>query len=92
MSRVHALVLIKAEPDLVNELAEQLVDIPGIHEVFSVAGRWDLVAIVRARENDELADIISARVRKLRGIHSTETLIAFRVFTKAQLSKMLDLD
>ena len=48
MSGVHALVLIKAEPDLVNELAEQLVDIPGIHEVFSVAGRWDLVAIVRA--------------------------------------------
>lgn len=92
MSGVHALVLIKAETDLINELAEQLANVPGIKEVFSVAGQYDLVAIVRVRENEELADVISARVRKLRGILATETLIAFRVYTKEQLSKMLDLD
>jgi DNA-binding Lrp family transcriptional regulator len=92
MSGVHALVLIKAETGLINELAEQLADVPGINEVFSVAGQYDLVALVRVKENEELAEVISKRVRKLNGILATETLIAFRVYTKAQLSQVLDLD
>ena len=92
MSGVNALVLIKSQTDLVNELAEQLVDVPGVTEVFSVAGPYDLVAIVRVRENDDLAEVITHRIRKLNGILSTETLIAFRVFTSAQLSQVLDLD
>ena len=92
MSGVSALVLIKAQTDLVNELAEQLVDVPGVTEVFSVAGPYDLVAIVRVRENDDLAEVITHRIRKLHGILDTETLIAFRVFTNAQLSQVLDLD
>ena len=92
MSGVHALVLIKAETGLINELAEQLADVPGLNEVFSVAGQYDLVALVRVKENEELAEVISKRVRKLNGILATETLIAFRVYTKAQLSQVLDLD
>ena len=92
MSGVHALVLIKAETGLINELAEQLADVPGINEVFSVAGQYDLVALVRVKENEVLAEVISKRVRKLNGILATETLIAFRVYTKAQLSQVLDLD
>lgn len=92
MGGVNALVLIKAETGMINELAEQLAEVPGIHEVFSVAGQYDLVAIVRVRENEQLAEVISNRVRKLKGILATETLIAFRVYTKAQLSQVLDLD
>lgn len=92
MSAVNALVLIKAETALVNELAEQLASVPGVAEVFSVAGQYDLVAIVRVRENEQLAEVISQRVRKLPGILATETLIAFRVYTKEQLSQVLDLD
>ncbi|MET0984996.1 MAG: Lrp/AsnC ligand binding domain-containing protein [Steroidobacteraceae bacterium] len=92
MSGVNALVLIKAQTDLINELAEQLAEVPGVAEVFSVAGQYDLVAIVRVRENDALADVISQRIRKLNGILSSETLIAFRVYTKAELSQGLDMD
>jgi uncharacterized protein with GYD domain len=71
--------MIKAETSLINELAEQLAELPGVAEVFSVAGQYDLVALVRVRENDELADVISNRMRKLNGILGTETLIAFPV-------------
>lgn len=92
MSGVNALVLIKAQTDLINELAEQLAEVPGVAEVFSVASQYDLVAIVRVRENDALADVISQRIRKLNGILSSETLIAFRVYTKAELSQGLDMD
>jgi DNA-binding Lrp family transcriptional regulator len=92
MSGVSAVVLIKAETQLINELAEQLVELEGVAEVFSVAGQYDLVALVRVRENDELADVISNRMRKLKGILETQTLIAFRVYTKAELSTGFDMD
>jgi DNA-binding Lrp family transcriptional regulator len=92
MSGVSAVVLIKAETRLINELAEQLVEVPGVAEVFSVAGQYDLVALVRVRENEELADIVSQRMRKLAGILETQTLIAFRVYTKAELSGGFDMD
>jgi DNA-binding Lrp family transcriptional regulator len=82
MSGVNAVVLIKAETSLINELAE----------VFSVAGQYDLVALVRVRENEQLADVISNNMRKLAGIIGTETLIAFRVYTKAELSEGFDMD
>jgi DNA-binding Lrp family transcriptional regulator len=92
MSGVSAVVLIKAETQLINELAEQLVELAGVAEVFSVAGQYDLVALVRVRENEELADVISNRMRKLNGILETQTLIAFRVYTKAELSGAFDMD
>jgi DNA-binding Lrp family transcriptional regulator len=92
MTGVSAVVLIKAEVSLVKELAEQLAEVRGVAEVFSVAGQYDLVAIVRVRENEELADVISQQMRKLNGILATETLIAFRIYTKSELAHGLDLD
>lgn len=88
---VTAIVLIKAETALVKDLAAKLTEVPGVSEVFSVAGQYDLVALVRVRENEDLADVISERMRKLDGIIGTETLIAFRVYTKAEMAAMFDL-
>lgn len=92
MRGVSAVVLIKAETGLINELAEQLAELPGVTEVLSVAGQFDLVALVKVRENEELADVITHRMRKLRGILETQTLIAFRVYSKAELSAGFDMD
>ena len=82
---VTAVVLIKAETDQVTVLAEKLAELDGVSEVFSVAGQYDLVALVRVRENEDLAQVISDRMRKLRGITSSETLIAFKVYSKKHL-------
>jgi DNA-binding Lrp family transcriptional regulator len=82
---VTAVVLIKAETSSVSELAATLADLDGVSEVFSVAGQYDLVALVRVRQNEELATVISDRIRKLPGILGTETLIAFKVFSKKDL-------
>ncbi|HWK51236.1 MAG TPA: Lrp/AsnC ligand binding domain-containing protein, partial [Steroidobacter sp.] len=88
---VSAVVLIKAETSSVNELAQQLVELKGVAEVFSVAGQYDLVAIVRVNENEQLAEVVSDKLRKLPGVVLTETMIAFRVFTKAAVEGMFDL-
>jgi DNA-binding Lrp family transcriptional regulator len=82
---VTAVVLIKAKTDQINELASALAEIDGVIEVFSVAGRYDLVATVRAPRNEDLADLVSGKVHKVPGIVDSETLIAFRVYRKSDL-------
>jgi DNA-binding Lrp family transcriptional regulator len=88
---VTAVVLIKAETDKVPELAQRMAELDGVTEVFSVAGQYDLVALVRVRENDELARVISERMRKLPGITSSETLISFKVYSRKDIEAAFQL-
>ena len=88
---VTAVVLIKAQTDKVTALAEQMAELEGVSEVFSVAGQYDLVALVRVRENEDLARVISDRMRRLAGIVSSETLIAFKVYSKKDLEAAFSL-
>jgi len=88
---VTAVVLIKAQTDKVTTLAEQMADLDGVSEVFSVAGQYDLVALVRVRENEDLARVISDKVRKLPGIVSSETLIAFKVYSRKDIEAAFSL-
>ncbi len=88
---VTAVVLIKARTDRVTALAEQMAELEGVSEVFSVAGQYDLVALVRVRENEDLARVISDRMRKLPGITGSETLIAFKVYSRKDLEAAFSL-
>jgi DNA-binding Lrp family transcriptional regulator len=88
---VHAFVLIDAEPARIADLASELAEVDGVAEVYSVAGEADLVAIVRVRRHDELADVVTRRVSGLRGITNTRTLIAFQAYSRQDLEAMWDL-
>lgn len=88
---VTAFVLMNVEGGRLRTLADELLQIDGITEVYSVAGTWDLVAIARVREHEALSDLITEHVAALRGIVRTETLIAFRAFAKRDLALMWDI-
>ncbi|MDH3265476.1 MAG: Lrp/AsnC ligand binding domain-containing protein [Gammaproteobacteria bacterium] len=88
---VTAIVLIKAETNRIPQLANQIAETKGVQEVFSVAGRYDLVAIVKVAHNDDLAEVISDKMRHLEGIVETETMIAFRAFSKTDLEAGFEL-
>ena len=88
---VTAIVLIKAETNRIPELADEIAAMAGVSEVFSVAGRHDLVAIVRVSKNEELADVISDKMRHLNGIVETETMIAFRAYSRQELDAGFEL-
>lgn len=88
---VTAIVLISAETDRIPALAAAIAGMDGVQEVFSVAGRHDLVAIVKVAKNEDLADVISDRMRHLDGIVATETLIAFRAYSKQELEAGFEL-
>jgi DNA-binding Lrp family transcriptional regulator len=82
---VTAVVLITASVDRIPELAQQIADLDGVTEVYSVTGEIDLVAMVRVRRQDQLAEVIADRLTKLPGVVRTETLIAFRTYSRHDL-------
>ncbi len=89
---LHAFVLIQAEPDAIARLSAELADVPGITEVFSVAGGVaDIVAIVRVRHHDELVEVVTGRISAMTGIRSTTTLVAFRAYSRHDLEALWDL-
>ena len=85
---VTAMVLINTDRYKVNYVAEKLTEVMGISEVYSVAGAYDLVAVIRVATNEELADVVTAQIIKIDGIARTETLIAFRAFSRHDLESM----
>lgn len=88
---VSAVVLITCERNQIVRVAEQLAEIDGISEVFSVAGQYDLVAIVRVPNNAALADLVTARMLQVDGILDSETLISFKVYSKHDLESMFEI-
>lgn len=82
---ITAIVLLKVEKDRVHPIAEDLAGVKGVTEVFSVAGEYDVVAIVRHKDNESLESIITNYVLKVKGILTSETLIAFQAFSPSSL-------
>lgn len=85
---VHAVVLVQCEIDEIPEAAQAIADIDGVSEVYSVAGEFDLVAIVRVAAHDDLARVIPGGIAKVEGVARTETLIAFQVFSRHDLDRL----
>jgi len=88
---VTALVLLSVEREKTNTVAERLTAIPGVTEVYSVAGRYDLAVVIRVKENEQLAAIVTDQIRKIDGIERSETLIAFRVYSRYDLEMAFSL-
>jgi DNA-binding Lrp family transcriptional regulator len=82
---VTAIVLIKADIQQIPEVAETIARIPEVSEVYSVTGEFDLVALVRVRAHEELADVIPGQLNKVDGVTATETHIAFRTYSRHDL-------
>ena len=82
---VTAIVMIKADIQLISEVAESIAQIPGVSEVYSVTGGFDLVAMVRVRTHEQLADVIPGGLNKIPGVTATETHIAFRAYSRNDL-------
>jgi len=79
---IVAFVLINSTPDRTAALAAELAELPHVSEVYSTAGQFDLVAVVRVRQHDDLADVVTGEIAKSIGITHTQTLIAFRSYSR----------
>jgi DNA-binding Lrp family transcriptional regulator len=88
---VAAVVLIRAERDSIPSAARELADIEGIAEVYSVSGDWDLIAVVRVTEWEQIATVVTERLAHVPGIQRTNTLVAFRVYSRQDIAKAYDM-
>jgi DNA-binding Lrp family transcriptional regulator len=88
---ITAIVLIKTDVDAIPEVAEQIAGLAGVSEVYSVTGEYDLIAMVRVREHDQLADVIPGSINKVAGVSSTVTHVSFRTYSAHDLEAAFSL-
>lgn len=88
---ITAFVHIQTEPSAANGVAAGLTAIEGVAEVYSVTGEWDIIAIVRLADYDQLAKTVPDQIGGLKGIVRTSTVLAFRSFTKEEIAATWDI-
>jgi len=88
---ISAIVLVSAEVDRIPEVAAAIAELRGVSEVYSVTGDVYLIAIVRVRHHEQLADIIADQLNKVSGVLGTQTHIAFRTYSKHDLEAAFSL-
>jgi len=88
---ITAIVFIRAEVARIPEVAEAVAAIPGVSEVYSVTGKIDLIALVRVRSHDAVAEVVPGGINRVRGVLSTETHIAFRAYSQHDLEAAFSL-
>jgi DNA-binding Lrp family transcriptional regulator len=82
---ITAIVMVSVETKSIPEVAQQLADLDGVSEVYSVAGDVDLIVVVRVREFEQIAEVIAGRLSKVPGVLHTDTHIAFRAYSRHDL-------
>jgi DNA-binding Lrp family transcriptional regulator len=87
----HAIVLIEAERSAIERLGGQLADVEGVAEAYSVTGEWDFVAMLRVRDPQEVAEVVTHRFAQLEGIERTHTMVAFEVFSQHDLEALFSI-
>jgi len=88
---ITTIVLIRADRKLIPQVAMRLAGIEGVTEVYSVSGEWDLVAIVKVPEYDRIAQVVTEEFVKVPGIERTQTLTAFRAYSRKDLEQAWDI-
>jgi DNA-binding Lrp family transcriptional regulator len=84
----HAIVLIEAERAALATLGGELAGLDGVAEAYSVTGEWDFVAILRLRDPEQLADVVTAKLSQMPGVRRTQTMVAFEAYSRHDLEAM----
>jgi DNA-binding Lrp family transcriptional regulator len=87
----HAVVLVAAERSAIGTLGGRLADVDGVAEAYSVTGEWDFVAILRVRNPEEVAQVVTHRFAEIEGIARTQTMVAFEVFSQHDLEALFSI-
>jgi DNA-binding Lrp family transcriptional regulator len=84
----HAIVLIQADRSALATLGGELAGLEGVAEAYSVTGEWDFVALLRLRQQEELATVVTGQISQLSGVVRTQTMVAFEVYSRHDLEAL----
>ena len=85
---ITAFVLIHTEGGQTAAVGEAVADIPDVAEVYSVTGEYDLVAIVRVKQYEQMSEVVPRRIAAVPGIARTHTMMAFQSYSRHDLERM----
>lgn len=88
---ITAIVFVKTDVARIREVAEAIAELDGVSEVYSVTGDLDLVALVRVRGHDQIAEVVADQLNKVPGVVDTQTHIAFRTHSRHDLEAAFSL-
>ncbi|MGI8824538.1 MAG: Lrp/AsnC family transcriptional regulator [Chloroflexota bacterium] len=88
---ITAIVLLKASRGKIDALAQSLLEMREVAEVYSVAGDYDLVAMVRVKEYGSMAEVVPGKLQRLEGVEQTNTLMAFQCFSRHDLERLFSI-
>lgn len=88
---VTSIILMNVERKNINQVAEQLADVTGITEVYSVSGKYDLIAIARVKTNEDLSNLVTKTILQIEPITRTETMLAFKAYSKHDLEAIFSI-
>ena len=88
---VTAIILMNVQRERINETADELAEIKEISEVYSVTGIFDLVAIIRTKTNEAIADLVTKHLAEIDGIEQTDTMLAFKAYSRHDLEAMFSI-
>jgi DNA-binding Lrp family transcriptional regulator len=88
---ITAIVLVEAERGKAQDLAQAFLELPEVAEVYSVAGDYDLVAILRVKEYDAMAEVVPGKVQRFEGVRRTQTLMAFQCYSRHDLERLFSI-
>jgi len=78
---IKAWINIAVEGDKTRDVVKALLGEPALISLHDTNGRWDLVGELHATSNAELSKVLE-RVRRIKGIETTETSIHLVTFTR----------
>jgi DNA-binding Lrp family transcriptional regulator len=85
---ITAVVLMNCDVGKVNEVAEALVNLEGVVEVYSITGEYDIMTVIRVKEYEFLSELVTGQMAAISGITGTNTHMAFRRYSKKGLEQM----
>ena len=88
---ITAIVFVSTEPAQISQAAQEIADLDGVSEVYSVTGQHDLIVMVRVRTHDDIARVVADQINHVAGVTATDTQIAFQAFSNHDLDAAFDL-
>jgi DNA-binding Lrp family transcriptional regulator len=85
---ITAIVLLHVDVHAIPETAQAIADLDMVSEVYSVTGDWELVAMVRVRTHDQIAEVVTGKIAKVPGVTGTHTMIAFQAYSTSDLDRL----
>jgi DNA-binding Lrp family transcriptional regulator len=73
------------------EVGPRLAAVDGITEVYTTTGSVDYIAIARVKDMEALAELVTGRLRAIEGISRTDTHVAMREYSAADIEAAFEI-